>query len=124
MKARLAWLLAFCSWFPWSGVAASLAMTHEIVSCAVIIVLADGSSGSGFYWNREGRIFLVTARHILFAADGDTDKHPLKLKSNQAIFRSPVPVPGPMHEGIPCRLVSVWALLWKDFGRTAGCRND
>ena len=90
MKAQLAWMLALCSWFPWSGVGAKLATPHEFLSCAVIIVLADGSSGSGFYWNRGGTIFLVTARHILFVPDRGADNHSFKLVSHQAILRSPV----------------------------------
>src|SRR5271154_513284 len=41
-------------------------------SCSVLITLANGSSGSGFFLNSSNHFFLVTAGHVLFDRQSHT----------------------------------------------------
>lgn len=61
------------------------------LSAAAIVGISDGSSGSGFYWSREGIVYFVTARHLLLATNHSPMAELYKVKSSRALVRSPVP---------------------------------
>jgi len=61
------------------------------LSAAGIVGISDGSSGSGFYWSREGIVYFVTARHLLLATNHSPMAELYKVKSRRALVRSPVP---------------------------------
>jgi hypothetical protein len=59
----------------------------------VLVTLADGSSGSGFFLNAGPAVYLITARHVLFnpkspTSSAEDQKDPWALTSNQAVIRS------------------------------------
>lgn len=60
------------------------------LSKAGLVVLSDGTSGSGFYWNRERRVFFVTARHLLYQTNREVTGSTFQLRGDRALVRSPL----------------------------------
>jgi Trypsin-like peptidase domain len=55
-----------------AGAPAQRAIPDNNLAYPVLITLGDGSSGSGFYLNAGGGLYLVTAKHVLFNALNQT----------------------------------------------------
>ncbi len=69
------------------------ALPDDDLGYPVLITLADGSSGSGFFLNTASTIYLVTARHVLFNLKPPTNapeqqSDSWELKSGQAVIRA------------------------------------
>ncbi len=89
MRTRLTLRFVILSCLLIPGYRGGTAPAAGYLSAAGIVVLSDGTSGSGFYWNQQGRIYFVTARHLLYQTNKEAHGSTFQLRGDRALVRSP-----------------------------------
>jgi hypothetical protein len=79
MKRILALLILVC-WAP--HVSAALFPDKSLSRSPLFLDIGGGRSGSGFFLRASNKVFLITAKHVLFELDNSS---PLRLKSTNVI---------------------------------------